>query len=386
MAVLTQRSDDADLPDVARAWTRARLPFRGLHLDSAAAGCSSAEVMQAAADHALLEAQVGGYIAEKQAAPVLDAGRAALAGLLGVPARGLAFVESASVALATLLSAWPLREGDAVAVVPSEWGPSLAAFADHGLRITELAVLPDGRLDLGHLERVLAGDPPAFVHLMQMASHRPLVQPVRQAAALCQAAGVPLWVDAAQALGHLETAAGADVIYATSRKWLAGPRGVGLLAVAEPWWDRLRIRAPALRRGTYPSDQPVVHLLESREANVAGRVGLCVAVRQHLDAGPARVWERLSAVGRLTREVLADLPGWDIDDPVDAQGAITALRPAAGQDVAAIRAHLLAEHQILTTCAIPARAPGEMTGPLLRVSPHVDCTPEAVLRLRSALA
>jgi pyridoxal 5-phosphate dependent beta-lyase len=48
-------------------------------------------------------------------------------------------------------------------------------------------------------------------------------------------AGVPLWVDAAQALGHVDTARGADAVYATSRKWLTGPRGVGLLAVTEPW-------------------------------------------------------------------------------------------------------------------------------------------------------
>ena len=35
-------------------------------------------------------------------------------------------------------------------------------------------------------------------------------------------------VDAAQAFGHADTACGADAIYATSRKWLTGPRGVGL--------------------------------------------------------------------------------------------------------------------------------------------------------------
>lgn len=383
---MTQLSEDPDLPDVGRAWARGRLPFRGLHLDSAAAGCCSIEAMHAAAGHVALEAQEGGYVAEAQAAPVLEAGRSALAGLLGVAAKGLAFVESASVALAALLQAWPLRAGDAVAVVPSEWGPSLAAFADQGLRVTELAIQGDGRIDLEGLDRVLADDPPAFVHLTQVASHRPLVQPVSQAAALCQAAGVPLWVDAAQALGHVDTATGADVIYATSRKWLAGPRGVGMLAITEPWWDRLRIRAPAVRRSTFPSDQPVVQLLESREANIAGRVGLCVAVRQHLDAGPARIRQRLGEVGRLTREILADVPGWRIDDPVDAPGAITALRPTSGQDVAATRRRLLGEHQILTTCAIPARAPREMTGPLLRISPHVDCTREALLRLRAALA
>jgi pyridoxal 5-phosphate dependent beta-lyase len=386
MAISTPRNDDPGRSDVGRAWSSGRLPSRGLHLDSAAAGRCSTEAMRAAADHAALEAQAGAYVAEAQAEPVLAAARSALAGLLGIAASGLAFVESASVALATLLQAWPLREGDTVAVVPSEWGPNLAAFADNGLRVTELATDTEGLLDLDQLKRVLADDPPAFVHLTQVASHRPLVQPVSQAAALCHAAGIPLWVDAAQALGHVDTATGADVSYATSRKWMAGPRGVGMLAIAEPWWDRLRIAAPALRRSTFPSDLPVVQLLESREANIAGRVGLAVAVRQHLDAGPAQIRQRLRDVARMTAEVLAGLTGWHLVGPAGGLSAIAALRPTCGQDVAATRSRLLGDHQILTTCAIPARAPREMTGPLLRVSPHVDCTREDLERLRSALA
>ena len=40
---------------------------------------------------------------------------------------------------------------------------------------------------------------------------------------LCRAAGVPLVLDAAQSLGHVDTDLGADVVYGTSRKWLAGP-------------------------------------------------------------------------------------------------------------------------------------------------------------------
>src|SRR5260370_901212 len=92
----------------------------------------------------------------------------------------------------------------------------------------------------------------------------------REAAALCRAAGVPLWVDAAQALGHVDTACGADAIYATSRKWLTGPRGVGMIGVAEPWWDRLRIIAPELERDARPADASPLWLLDATEAHVAG--------------------------------------------------------------------------------------------------------------------
>ena len=319
---------------------------------------------------------LGGYVAQAEAAPVLEEGRAVLAGLLGVPAAGLAFVENAHAALDLLLRTWPLADGDVVAVVPSEWGPNLHAFARRGLRLAGIGVAADGVLDLADLHRVL-DTRPALVHLTQMASHRPLVQPVVEAAALCRAAGVPLWVDAAQALGHVDTGCGADAIYATSRKWLAGPRGVGLLGVAGPWWDRLRIDAPELQLSAQPADASPVWLLQSAEAHIAGRVGLCHAVREFVEAGPERVWRRLAEVGRQTREALADLPGWSVvaeAGPAGAGSATTALRATAGQDIAAARARLLDKHGIVTSvCGIP-RAPREMTEALLRISPHVDCT------------
>jgi pyridoxal 5-phosphate dependent beta-lyase len=366
-------------------WRERRLPAEVLHLDTAAAGRSSAATLAATAAHAEREVIRGAYVAQAEAAPVLDAGRAELAALLGVPAAGLAFTESAESALDALLAAWPLRPGDTVAVAASEWGPNLHAFTERGLRLAQIPADAGGVADLAALERMLAGQPPAVVHLDQVTSHRTLVQPVAAAAALCRAAGVPLWVDAAQALGHVDTACGADAIYATGRKWLTGPRGVGVLGVTEPWWDALRVPASDLIAETRPAGASPLWLLMAREAHVAAWVGLCTAVAEFTAAGPARVWDRLAAVGRRTREALAGLPGWSVIAPAGAGSAITALRPANGQDVPAVRARLLADHAIVTTAGAPARAPRDMTGPLLRISPHVDCTPEDLSRLRQAL-
>ena len=367
-------------------WWRERRPAAPyLHLDSAAAGRSSLATLAATAAHAEREAAVGAYVAAAEAAPVLDAGRAELARLLGVPAPGLALVQSAEAALDALLAAWPLREGDTVAVTPCEWGPNLHAFTRRGLRVTELATGPDGAADLAALERMLAQAPPALVHLTQVTSHRSLVQPVAQAAALCRAAGVPLWVDAAQALGHVEVACGADAVYATSRKWLTGPRGVGLLGVAEPWWDRLTVTAAPLFMASRPAGSNPLWLLMAVEANVAAWIGLCTAVGEYVAAGPDLIWSRLAAVGRQTREALSDLPGWSVAGPADAGSAITALRATRGQDIAAVRGRLLDEHGIVTTAGSVTRAPREMTEPLLRISPHVDCTAHDLARLRQAL-
>jgi hercynylcysteine S-oxide lyase len=305
-------------------WLDRRPPAARLHLDTAAAGRSSRAILAAAAAHAEREAATGGYVAAAEAEPVLAAGRAALGDLLGVPAAGVTFTRSGEGSLGALLDIWPLPEDATIAVAPSEWGPNLDAFAVHNLRLVQLPAPGDGTVDLAALERMLAAAPPAVVHLVQVTSHRGLVQPVAAAAELCRAAGVPLWVDAAQALGHVDTACGADAIYATSRKWLTGPRGVGVLGVARPWGDRLIVSTPQLYRSAPPADASPLRLLSITEANVAAWIGLCTAVGEYLETGPSLIWARLAEVGRRTREALGDLPGWAVADPVDAPSAIVA--------------------------------------------------------------
>jgi hercynylcysteine S-oxide lyase len=368
-------------------WRERRLPAEVSYFDTAAVGRSSRATLAAMASYAEREAAIGGYVAAAEAAPVLAEGLASLGRLFGVPAAGVAFVPSAQDALDLLLATWPLRDGDTVAVMPSEWGPNLHAFARRGLRIVELAADGDGDgvVDLAALESRLASAPPALVHLTQVTSHRPLVQPVAAAAALCRAVGVPLWVDAAQALGHVDTASGADAVYATGRKWLTGPRGAGVLAVAEPWWDRLTVSASDLMASMRPAQSSPVWFLMAGEASLVARIGLCAAVREYVESDPPRIWSRRAEVGHQTRLALLDLPGWSVVGPANAGSAIAALRATNGQDIPATRARLLDAHRIVTTAGAIARAPREMTQPLLRISPHVDCTPDDLAHLRKAL-
>jgi pyridoxal 5-phosphate dependent beta-lyase len=366
-------------------WRAARPGRAVLHLDTASAGRSSLATLAAMARHARLEAETGGYVAEEDARASLETLRHQLAGLMGTDADGLAFVESATAALVALVRAWPLAPGATVGVAPSEWGPNLEILEHHGLKTTPLEVDGAGVLDLDVLETRLRLDPPAVLLVDEVAAHRGLLQPTAEVVALGRAYGVPVWVDAAQAVGHVPLAGG-DAVLATSRKWLTGPRGVGMLAVASPYRDDLHVLRPAKHPGW-----PTVHHFESGEAHVAGRVGLAAAVREYVEAGPELVTDRLAEVGRLTREAVATVSGWAVAHPEAPAGATTSLVATAGQDVERSRAGLLDEHAILTTACLPWRAPLEMTpggpdaAPLLRLSPHVDLTDEDLERLCRAL-
>ncbi|MDO3639625.1 ergothioneine biosynthesis PLP-dependent enzyme EgtE, partial [Mycolicibacterium sp. KC 300] len=59
-------------PTLAERWRSARPAVAGLHLDSGACSRQSLAAIDAAARHAVHEAEVGGYVALEAAAPVLD--------------------------------------------------------------------------------------------------------------------------------------------------------------------------------------------------------------------------------------------------------------------------------------------------------------------------
>jgi pyridoxal 5-phosphate dependent beta-lyase len=370
-----------DLPheDLGAAWRSVRPRPAGRHLDSAACSRQSSRALDAAAHHARHEAELGGYVAEAAAEDLLQQGRSVLGGLVGMAAADVAFVESAQAALVALLTGWRLPERSRVACLPGEYAPNVAQLRAHGLRPEPLPVDGVGRADVDAVERLLRDDPPRFVHLTHIGSHRGLLQPAREIAGLCRAAGVPLVLDAAQSLGHSDTDVGADAVYGTSRKWLAGPRGVGVLVV-RPW-----LAAELTPVLPEPEGVPPLRAFESGEAHVAGRVGLVVAVGDHVAAVPGRVRERLAAIGRATRGVLGGIGGWHVVEPEDEPTATTTLRPPDGVDVFETRARLLTEHGIVTSAIGPERAPGEMTGPVLRVSPHLDATVDDLEALAAAL-
>ncbi|HET6736037.1 ergothioneine biosynthesis PLP-dependent enzyme EgtE, partial [Mycobacterium sp.] len=303
---------------LAEHWRAARPKVAGLHLDSGACSRQSFAVIDATTQHARHEAEVGGYVAAEAAAPVLDAGRAAIGVLTGMSGDNVVFTTGSNNALDILLTSWPGER--TIACLPGEYGPNLAVMAVNGFQVTPLPADGDGRLLVDDAARQLADNPPAIVHLTPLASHRGLAQPLHELADVCRDLGLHLVVDAAQALGHLDCAVGASAVYSSSRKWMAGPRGVGMLAIRPELAQRLRPRLPPPEWGLPLS---VLECLDLGETNVAARVGFSVALGEHMSAGPAQIRDRLAEVGQLTRGALAQVSGWRVVEPTDEPTAIT---------------------------------------------------------------
>ncbi|MEU4225517.1 ergothioneine biosynthesis PLP-dependent enzyme EgtE [Nonomuraea sp. NPDC026600] len=369
---------------VGTLWRAGRGTAPPGHLDAAGCNVPSDRVLDAVVTQLRLERQRGGYAA----VPDLTAAKAALAELVGAGPADVAFLESGTAAMAALLGGWRLAPGSSVGYTRTEYGSTLMLLRrlaeQRDWKLVELPVDDDGRLDPEGMRAGLD-----LMILSHIGSHRGVVQPAAEIGAWCRAAGIPFVLDVCQSLGHVEVrGAGASAYVGTSRKWLAGPRGVGFLIVPDltPAMDAA---APTLGGHLWNEASPVplpgAVRYESSEGAIAARVGLGVAVLEQHELGPSTVQAELADLGRTARGLLDGAGGWRVAEPLDEPSALVTLRPPPG-DTAEHAAARAAEASLLVSVVPTSRAPLDLREPVLRVSPPPGTSLETLHTLARVLA
>jgi len=346
-------------------WVEDRVPTPVVHLDIAGSGRPSRAVLDTEVAHLHREAQLGAYVAQERAEPVVQDLRTALGAFVELGADDVCFSDGAGTAFATLLAAWPLPRGSRVGTVASEYGSNARALRRSAAeRGWELVMLP-----VDALGRVV--DVPADLDLVtfpQVASQRGVLQPVADVFAT----GVPLLLDVAQSLGQVPVPPGCAAYVGTSRKWLCGPRGVGF-AMVDPVVQSALVEPATLA----PTHGTAMRRWDAQEAHVAGRIGLAAAVEQWTpDLLP-----HIARLGAHARTALDGVAGWRVREPVDEPTGITTL---VGGDPVATRAGLLEDRFV--TSAVPRSRSDDLEEPVLRISTGAWVETEQLDALAGALA
>ena len=150
--------------------------------------------------------------------------------------------------------------------------------------IGTIQVTGSGLIDIDHLRRLLAVEPPALVSVMLANNETGALQPVGEVADIVHEAGGLLHVDAIQALGKIPiniNAMKADLVTLSAHK-IGGPKGVGALVVA----DGTQGLEPLLRGGGQELGR------RAGTENVAGIAAFGAAVRAAmaaLESDPTRL-------------------------------------------------------------------------------------------------
>ncbi|WP_406203933.1 cysteine desulfurase/sulfurtransferase TusA family protein [Streptomyces sp. NBC_01017] len=175
------------------------------------------------------------YREGRRARMLLDAAREAAAEAVGCRADELVFTSSGTKAVHSGVAgvlAGRRRAGRHLIVSAVEHSSVLHAADAHeadGGTVTQVAVDRAGAVGVQAYADALRPD--TALACLQSANHEVgTEQPVAEVAALCQEAGVPLLVDAAQSLGYGRVEGAWSVLTGSAHKW-GGPSGVGLLVV-----------------------------------------------------------------------------------------------------------------------------------------------------------
>jgi len=253
-----------------------------IYLNASSHGLPSQQTMQRIRDHMEMELEIGPIAARNRVENELATIRQNAGTLIGCRPEELGFASTTFSIWTSIVSRLDIA-GKRLLIAPHEWGENIAALkifaANAGATLELLPPLALKEPDLGawaaRIDDDVAG---IFVPMVtSIAGHR---YPVEVIGALPRPQGCKFVVDAAQALGQTPidiSKLNCDVLVATCRKWLRGPRGTAL------FW-----LAPSLGPGLALED------VEPFDANVALRLGLGATLYEALNTGVDEIAEKIA--------------------------------------------------------------------------------------------
>jgi len=229
--------------------------------------------------------------------------------------------------------ALPFRAGDRILTAEAEYAANYVAFLQVAKRTGAIIdVVPSdasGELDVPALERMIDARV-KLIAITWVPTNGGLVNPAAAVGRIARANGIPYLLDACQAVGQMQVdveAIGCDMLSATGRKFLRGPRGTGFLYVRRPLLQRLEppmidhFAAPWVSRDHYQLRDDA-RRFETWENNYAARLGLGAAVDYALAIGLGPIEQRCRLLAERLRNGLAAISGITIRDLGRTPGAI----------------------------------------------------------------
>lgn len=369
------------------------------HFNNAGASLPPQPVLDAMIGHLHREATIGGYEAADEAADAIDAVYTSVAGLVGCRPGEVALVENATVAWDAAFYAIPFAPGDRIVTGRAEYVSNAIAMLQmqqrHGLVIEVIDDDEHGQISLEHLRASLDTDV-KVVALTHVPTNGGLVNPAAEVGRLAHQVGALFLLDACQSAGQIPLdveALKCDMLSATGRKFLRGPRGTGFLYVRDNVVERLRPHVLDLRSATWTSPatysiSPGARRFETWEYNYALTLGLGAAIDIALTLGIEAIEARNTSLAERLRAGLSAIDRVTVRDKGERRSAIVTFT-VDGVDSEDVSAALRTEQ--INTWALSAPSaqfdmPHRGLTHVVRASLHYFNTEEEIDRLLAGVA
>jgi len=298
-----------------------------VHLNHAGSSLPTQKTLDAQIHHLQREAMTGGYEAAGEAAERSASVYGSIAQLIGAEPHEIARLEQATAAWNAGFWSVPMQRGQRILTANAAYGANAVGFLRaaerNGVTIEVIGDDEHGHVDIAQLADRVDSDV-ALIALTHVPTNGGLVNPAAAVGEIANAAGIAFLLDACQSIGQLHVDVreiGCDLLSATGRKYLRGPRGTGFLYASDRIINRLTPDHPDHHGAdwTTPTEyvlQPNARRFESWEFSHAGWLALGTAVDQALAIGMGRIeatiYERAASFRNQLRD--AGFTLWDLGE------------------------------------------------------------------------
>jgi len=217
--------------------------------------------------------------------------------------------------------------GDRILTARAEYASNVIAFLQVAKRTGAVVEVIEndetGQVSVSDLRRRLDdGGPVKLIAITHVPTQGGLVNPAEEIGAAAREAGVPYLLDACQSIGQMPVDVeliGCDLLSATGRKFLRGPRGTGFLYARHDFIEQVEPPFLDLHAAPWTAPdkyeiRPDARRFENWETNYAAKIGLGVAVDYALSWGLEAIEERVTGLAERLRERLTQVEGVRVHD------------------------------------------------------------------------
>lgn len=322
------------------------------HFNNAGSSLPPKPVLKAVIDHLELESQIGGYEAAAKADARLEGVYKSVARLINAKPGEIALVENATRAWDMAFYSLKFQPGDRILTAQSEYVSNYIAFLQVAKRCgATVEPVPNdefGQLSIPALTKMI-DKRVKLIAVTHVPTNGGLINPAAAIGKVAREHGIPFLLDACQSVGQLEidvAKIGCDMLSATGRKFLRGPRGTGFLYVRKSLIEKLEPPFLDLHAATWTAADRYeirkdARRFENWESYVAGRLGLGAAADYALAIGMKNIEADIRAKAATLRQALGAIRGVTVRDLGENPGGIVTFTKA-GKRAEAIKKALAA--------------------------------------------
>ncbi|MBE7637958.1 aminotransferase class V-fold PLP-dependent enzyme [Sneathiella sp. P13V-1] len=330
-----------------------------IHLNNAGSSLMPKPVYDAVVEHLDLEMQIGGYEAHARAMPAFERTYDAVAQMINADRSEIALVENATYAWLMAFHGLNWQKGDRILTAEAEYASNVISYLqmakNKGVVIDVVPSDEHGQIDVVALEEKIGPDV-KLISISHIPTNGGLINPAKEVGAVAKKYNIPYLLDACQSVGQVPIDVeeiGCDMLSATGRKYLRGPRGTGFLYVRKGFLDKLEPpfldlhSAEWVTKDSYKMREDA-RRFENWENSVANLIGMGVAADYYMEVGMAEASDRLCSLAATARQSLSQIPGVSVHDLGLHKGGMVTFAHEK-RDAVDIKAELFKEHVNVST-------------------------------------